>query len=431
MRPVSDFISKSLIRIPEDKKVLEAVKIMKENNIGSILVDDSKGKAVGIFTERDFLKKFHFFKTSQMDEVVLGDIMTKDLKTVNFNTPYVDVLKLMREHNIRHMPVIMEGGVIGMVSLRDLVRRYEKNMELLLKEKQIKELESLDQLQRSEENLRTKNQDLETNEKVLRIMIKDKEEMQKKLMDTQQQLVQSEKMATVGTLAAGIAHEIKNPLGIILQGIERVEKNLAGIGDEKNIPFVKMIKKATERATKVVLALLKYSRSSQIDMSVFNVNEMIDDAIDIVNQSATINNVGFAKEYNVQECSVKGDAVMLQQVFVDLFSNAIQAMPDGGGITVIVDVKSIKENNEEEDRVFVDIIDTGTGIEEKRLPKIFDPFYTTKEEGEGTGLGLSTAYLILSQHKGSITVESKPEQGTKFTISLPINKEKSVDKKEG
>ncbi|MFA5087854.1 MAG: ATP-binding protein [Candidatus Omnitrophota bacterium] len=428
MKPVSEYMTPVVVSVGLDRPVEEAVVLMRTKGIGSVLVMDAQNKPVGIFTERDLLKKLDFQDLLKLKSMEVGGAMTQGLKTADHAAPYAEVIDLMRRHNIRHMPVLKDNAVVGVVSLRDLVRHYMDDMELLLEEKQRMLLANLEKIQKSEEELKLANRDLMTNEKALRILIKDKEETQRRLLATQQQLVQSEKMATVGTLAAGIAHEIKNPLGIILQGIERIEKNLKAIGDEKNSPFVKIVKDATERATKVVLALLKYSRSSQVDLQEFDICQSIEDAFELVRNSEKFDRVVFKKDFPPESCLVQGDKIMIEQIFVDLLTNAVQAMPDGGEINIKVYPHTAEDISEQRDEIVVEVRDSGVGIAPEIINKIFDPFFTTKDAGEGTGLGLSTVYLIMSQHKGKITVNSVSGEGTTFTLRFPIKQQ--ADKKE-
>ncbi len=273
---------------------------------------------------------------------------------------------------------------------------------------------------RYEEELETANKDLATNAKMFQGMVIDREKINQKLRETQKQIIQVEKMATLGTLAAGFAHEIKNPLAIILQGVEMVEKIFVKLEQKAYLQYVKIIRSAAERANSVVTSLLRYSRSSQMEESEVNVCEVIDAAVELITNNVRMRGINIVKAYPADLCLMFGDHIMLQQVFFDLMNNSIDAMPNGGEISLSVDLDAPPNAQQEEKNIIVKLKDSGEGIDEKTLAKIFDPFFTTKDEGKGTGLGLSTVFLILQRHNGNITVQSKKNAGTTFTITLPV-----------
>lgn len=270
-----------------------------------------------------------------------------------------------------------------------------------------------------EEKIKLANRDLAANVKVLKEIAMDKDRAFNKLRENQQLIIQLEKMATLGTLAAGFAHEVKNPLAIVMQGIERIEKFCVQVKDEANLQYVNMIKSAATRANKVITSLLAYSRASNMEMNPVNIYETIDFAVDLVKNNLRLNAINIRKDYvKNNDYVILGDQIMLQQVFFDLFANAIDAMPEGGTIEITVVVYPSQENNQRE-KFVIKLKDTGQGITEEHMSKIFDPFFTTKDEGKGTGLGLSTVYTIIERHYGTITVASKEGLGTTFTITLP------------
>ncbi|MCK5268077.1 MAG: hypothetical protein KAR07_07915, partial [Spirochaetes bacterium] len=273
---------------------------------------------------------------------------------------------------------------------------------------------------RYEEELETANKDLVTNAKMFQEMVIDREKINQKLRETQKQIIQVEKMATLGTLAAGFAHEIKNPLAIILQGVEMVGKILVKLEQEAHLQYVKIIRSAAVRADAVVTSLLRYSRLSQMEESEVNVCEVIDAAVELITNNVKMRRINIVKDYPADLCLMSGDHIMLQQVFFDLMNNSIDAMPDGGEISLSVDLDAPPDARQEEKNIIVKLKDSGEGIDEKISAKIFDPFFTTKDEGKGTGLGLSTVFLILQRHNGNITVQSKKNVGTTFTITLPM-----------
>ncbi|MFH1360786.1 MAG: PAS domain S-box protein [Candidatus Omnitrophota bacterium] len=268
--------------------------------------------------------------------------------------------------------------------------------------------------------LEAANRDLEINEKALRSLLKDMEQANRELKETQDKLIQSEKMATVGTLSTGIAHEVKNPLAIILQGIERIEKDF-NKSKTINQQYVTMVRDAAVRANKVVQALLKFSRSSKLEMETIDIHKVIDATVDLIASEASARNVEIICDYPEDDIYIPGDQILLQQVFLDLFKNAVDAMPEGGTLSVMTHLMTEEQEKRMKRMLIVKVADTGIGIAPEAMARVFDPFFTTKEVGEGTGLGLSTVYLILERHEATISVQSKQNEGTVFTLTFPLS----------
>lgn len=238
----------------------------------------------------------------------------------------------------------------------------------------------------------------------------------KELNETQNQLIQTEKMAAVGQLASGIAHEIRNPLGIVMGGVEFLKNRISDEdGDIKE--SIEKIKQSIDRANNIIIDLLKFSRASQLKLQEVDILRIMDETISLIKNQAYLNAVEINRNYGEKEIYVKADPNMLRQVFFNLCINAIDAMPKGGRLTLNMYTSLGSGQNEKE--AVVEILDTGKGIPEDILPKIFNPFFTTKEPGKGTGLGLSIVHLIIERHNGRIGVESKVNEGTKFTLKLP------------
>jgi len=249
------------------------------------------------------------------------------------------------------------------------------------------------------------------------------------LKETREQLIQNEKMAALGRLTAGVAHQIRNPLGIILMGIEYLDNTLSE-KDEQCAESIKIIKQAIDRANKIIVDILQFSREAELKFESVDICKLLDDTINLVERSENLENIKINRNYPKEPVKCKADKNMFQQVIINLLNNAADAIQEEGEIKVNVFYKSASKLNNKvgkrEDDYFkignkmavVEIEDTGEGIPEDLLPKIFEPFFTTKEEKKGTGLGLSLAYLIIDRHKGSIEVESEMNKGTKFTINL-------------
>ena len=225
------------------------------------------------------------------------------------------------------------------------------------------------------------------------------------------ELAQSQKLAALGVMAGGIAHEIRNPLAICSSSAQFLE-------DEVNITpeFLKEcagnIRSGIQRASAIIENLLRYARpASTPQTALVNLVPIIQETLTLVAHNAKLNKVEMKASFAQDRVMVHGVAALLQQVFMNLFLNAIHAMPDGGLLRVNVCVDN--------GSVCIQIADTGCGIPKENIHKIFDPFYTTSSVGSGTGLGLAICYSVVKQHAGSIEVESVEGKGSIFTVKLP------------
>ena len=227
------------------------------------------------------------------------------------------------------------------------------------------------------------------------------------------QLLRSQKLAALGVMAGGIAHEIRNPLAIAFSAVQFLQ-------EEKSLPefkkeCVQKIQTGIQRASSIIENLLKFARPSlETNLEDISLLSLLNEAWTLVANQARIQKIEFRSNFPKESLWIKGISNSLQQVFINLFLNAINAMPDGGNLEVEVE----RINNE----VGVRVIDTGYGISEEEISKIFDPFYSDSPAGKGTGtgLGLSICYSIVKQHFGTIEVDSIPGKGSTFTVRLPI-----------
>ncbi|HEC98516.1 MAG TPA: response regulator [Nitrospirae bacterium] len=242
----------------------------------------------------------------------------------------------------------------------------------------------------------------------------------------QAQLLHSQKMESIGTLAGGIAHDFNNILTAILGYADLILMN------DKLLPEiatkVRVIETSARQASQMVSKLLSFARRGSVESVPFAINSVIEDTMSMVSRLVP-GNVVLRKELDSPIPPVEGDVSQIEQVLMNLIINAKDAMPDGGEIAIITKLVEIKHNSldipatiKSGEYIHIMVTDTGTGISERDLPHIFEPFYTTKEKGKGTGLGLAMVYGIIKEHGGYITVESRKGHETKFNIYLPISK---------
>ncbi len=231
-----------------------------------------------------------------------------------------------------------------------------------------------------------------------------------KLKAAQTMLFQSEKIAAVGQLAGGVAHEINNPMGVILGFAQSIVKRIKE--DDPLYKPLKSIEREAVRCRKMIVDLLTFSRTGKTEVELININQAIDETLSLIEAQAKIKNIEIIKAYNKDLPNTLANKNQIQQVVVNLFNNAIDAMQDGGRITI--------DTKREGKLIEIDISDNGTGMSEEVKKHIFEPFFTTKEAGKGTGLGLSLCYEIIKKHNGEIEVSSEINKGTKFSIRLPL-----------
>jgi signal transduction histidine kinase len=234
----------------------------------------------------------------------------------------------------------------------------------------------------------------------------------KELRETQQQLIQSEKMASVGQLAAGVAHEINNPLGTILLYSHMILEKLEN--QETRREELETIAKEANRCRDIVRGLLDFARQRKLQVENVDVNRILEEALSLVAAQPSFQKVKIQKTLAPVLPSTGGDPVQLKEVFLNILSNAGEAMPKGGTVDVTSRFPDGGSN-----QIEIMIRDTGQGIPQENLDKIFMPFFTTKKIGQGTGLGLAIAYGIVKMHRGSIEVKSKVGEGTTFWVKLP------------
>jgi two-component system NtrC family sensor kinase len=245
------------------------------------------------------------------------------------------------------------------------------------------------------------------------------EERTRELREAQVSLIQSEKLASLGKLAAGIAHEINNPLGgILIYSHLMLEET-----DKKNPHYenLKKIVKETSRCKDIVKGLLEFARPKEPEISPVNINEVVDSSLAIMERQVLFQNIAIRKSYPPDLPKIVGDGAQLQQVFMNIILNAAEAMKGTGSLTICTSL------NKDGSFIEVSIADTGHGIRDEDKERIFEPFFTTKEVGKGTGLGLSISYSIVQKHQGTIDVQSEIGKGSTFTVKLPVTRKREHD----
>ncbi len=306
-------------------------------------------------------------------------------------------------------PIVENGKVVGLrgisIDITDIrkaqkeLELYQNHLELLVKER-TEELESVN------EELSAANEELyNQREKLISAL--------QELKSAQQTLVQSEKMASLGLLAAGVAHEINNPLNFIQGGITAVENYIEeNFGSHKQnlAPLINAIKEGVKRSAQIVRSLNQYSRTDFTKHSNVNIHNLIDNCLILLSNQYK-DRIEIVKNYCDCASSLYANEGQIHQAFMNILINAIQAISSEGRIAI--------STFEQVNAFKVTIEDTGCGIDPKNLSRVFDPFFTTKEPGVGTGLGLSITYNIIKDHNGTISLESEKGKGTKVTVVLP------------
>jgi len=244
-------------------------------------------------------------------------------------------------------------------------------------------------------------------------MVKAIEERDNRLKElAEKTILRSEKLASIGRLAAGIAHEINNPLTGILTYSSLLLEELKGTPYEEDL---KVITEETLRCRKIVRGLLDFARDYKPEKVSVNLNTLIEETLQILENHVSFQNIKIVKNLDQNLPEVRIDADEFRSVINNLAVNAADAMPHGGQLTISTSYDS------EAREVIIRVADTGVGISEENLKRIFEPFFTTKEKGKGTGLGLAMAYGAIKRHNGRIDVKSKLGEGTEFIIRLPVD----------
>lgn len=309
--------------------------------------------------------------------------------------------------------VIIIGIVcaLGLISLVELIRRKH----------------SFDALHRLYKDLEMQTKELtKTNE----LLFEEIKNARIKIRDAQNQLIQAEKFKCIGELTSSIAHEVRNPLAIILQGVNFLEDEMPAAEGKISETLI-MLKDGVKRADKIINNLLEFSRVTSLNLQTEDVNSILESSLTLVKAESRLENIDIVMETKKDIPRILADRTRLEQVFINILLNAVQAMPEGGRIVIrsydkkldkIQDGvgRRVQDNFKLGERaVVVEIEDTGVGISEENIKRAFEPFFSTKGT-HGIGLGLYVSKNLINLHQGLIYVESKLGKGTKISVALKI-----------
>lgn len=327
------------------------------------------------------------------------------------------------EHRLRH-----KDGTYRWILARGVVLRDARGQPVRLAGSHV----DLTERKRAEEELRLTNVALEERQALLARALADLKITHEQLQSTQLQLIQAEKLESIGKLAAGVAHEVKNPLQTMLMGLTYLETKLSAADQDVKLTCADM-REAINRADSIVRGLLQMAGSPELDMTEEDLNVVLEKALWLVNYSMNATQVTAVRRLDSGLPRVWIDHGKMEQVFINLLTNAIHAMPHGGTLYVstfaepATDTGSLQADGRS-GRIIVQIQDTGTGIAPENLERLFTPFFTTKQKGLGTGLGLSVTKSIVELHGGQIELRNAPGGGVRVTVALPATKEHVYEK---
>jgi PAS domain S-box-containing protein len=249
------------------------------------------------------------------------------------------------------------------------------------------------------------------------------------LKSTQIQLMHSAKLESIGRLAAGVAHEVKNPLAIILAGTQLLRAYLPQ-GDDVAAETLQDVEDATLRANQIILGLLDFAAATELRVERVDIHEVITASLQLAQHAIQRNHVEVVREPQATIPALSLDRMKIEQVLVNLIINAVDAMPDGGTLTIRKSLTQLRMRGPDvgyratdplrvgQTVALIEIEDTGPGIPQDKLDRVFDPFFTTKPPGKGTGLGLAMCRTIVGLHGGSVRLENRPEGGARATVIL-------------
>jgi len=487
---ISELMSTHMVYIGPEHTVIEAVKSMRENKIGAILIKDGED-TLGIFTERDLMTRLHLDDPAQLAVTKIKEIMTTELKTVDHDESNVDVLNLMREMKIRHLPVSENGKITGIVSLRDLAMHYEETLQQLVEEKEAKLIEAFNQLKESEGLFRTifensavgitltdKNEKIIANNSFINHLldmeeadllnkpVKDlylpeewkrirsldirklgmKSRLETQILNKAKELIDVEVSISVLKNAKGevtgsigiiedirerkaadnmksefissVSHELRTPLAISREALSLALRGKVGEITEKQMEILSMANKNLDRLAYLINDILDLAKIEAGKMDLIkeslSMGDIVKECCEGWNLKATSKELNIKCEIPESPLTASVDKTRILQVLSNLINNAIKFTPAGGEITVYVE--------EKETEIKVSVKDTGPGIAEADLIKLFEKFQQLKRPSgpgaKGTGLGLSIVKSLIELHGGCVGVDTKVGEGCNFFFTV-------------
>ena len=268
---------------------------------------------------------------------------------------------------------------------------------------------------------------IETDRKKLQATVQSLQQANRELVDTRREVVRAEKLASVGRLAAGLAHEIGNPIGVVLGYLGLLRQQ--GLEPAERRDFADRCENELQRINNLVRQLLDFSRVHSGNKERFSLHVLLDDIIAMMKSQPLMRAMQIRTDYSASRDTILADPDQIRQVFVNCFLNSVDAMADCGDIeqTLVISTRELAAESDggtsdkgEPDRIEIRVTDTGTGIAKEDIDSVFDPFFTTKEPGKGTGLGLSVAYSIVEDCGGTMKVQSRAGLGTTVIVTLPL-----------
>ena len=393
-------------------RVVEGAVYITGAEEGSLLLVDKASGELYLRAARGLGERFARGFRLKVNQSLAGQVVQTGKPIRIESVQEDDKLKIKTGYLVKsllNVPLKVGNQVIGVLCVNNNIssRPFTENDEKLLSALadyaaiSIMNAQLFQQLAQSRDEIQKWNEELER-----RV-----EERTEELRRVQSQLIRAARLAAVGQLAAGVAHEINNPLSIILGFAQSILEQMDG-NDRLREPL-QIIERESLRGRQIIQNLLDFSRQSEPSFAQTDLKQLVEAALARLGHRISQQGIQVTISYPDGLPMVMADSQRLDQVLTNIMLNAIQAMPKGGELGIQGRVVGRE--------IWVTICDTGVGIPEENLTRIFDPFFTTKEVGQGTGLGLSVSFSIVKQHRGTIDVESTPDKGTCFTIKLPLD----------